>query len=160
MVVLYPLICQVAPDLSYSCFALILGHRIMFWTDWGGPAKIERANMDGTQRSAVIFTNIKWPNGLTIDYTDSKLYWTEAILDLIECANFYGNERRQVLRNLQHPFGLDVYGEYIFWGDWLTKDIRRANKTTGEGVTIIKEGVENIMEMRVFHAGRQKGMSW
>lgn len=38
----------------------------MYWTDWGKEPKIERANLDGTNRQALIVQNIVWPNGLTI----------------------------------------------------------------------------------------------
>lgn len=38
----------------------------MFWADWGEPAKIERAGMDGTHRSTIVSKDIRWPNGLTI----------------------------------------------------------------------------------------------
>ncbi|XP_066275348.1 low-density lipoprotein receptor-related protein 8-like [Branchiostoma lanceolatum] len=43
----------------------------MYWTDWGNPPKIERARMDGTQRSVI--GNIgqgHWPNGLALDASD------------------------------------------------------------------------------------------
>ena len=52
--------------LSYFLFV-----RLMYWTDWGNPAKIEVAAMDGTQRKVLINLSGKtsWPNGLTIDTT-------------------------------------------------------------------------------------------
>lgn len=40
--------------------------RWVYWTDWGEPAKIERAGMDGSHRSVVISSDIKWPNGLAL----------------------------------------------------------------------------------------------
>ena len=40
----------------------------MFWTDWGSPAKVERAHMDGTGRMTLANTNLMWPNDITIDY--------------------------------------------------------------------------------------------
>lgn len=42
--------------------------RFLFWTDWGHIAKIERANLDGSERKVLINTDLGWPNGLTLDY--------------------------------------------------------------------------------------------
>lgn len=52
----------------------------MYWTDWGETPKIEKAGMDGNPetRSVIISDKILWPNGLTIDYAASKLYWADA----------------------------------------------------------------------------------
>jgi len=40
--------------------------RYFYWTDWGKLAKIERAALDGTERSIIVSTELDWPNGLTI----------------------------------------------------------------------------------------------
>ena len=44
----------------------------MFWTDWGVPAKIERAGMDGSNRITIVSKDLKWPNGIAIDYTTQR----------------------------------------------------------------------------------------
>lgn len=40
--------------------------------------------MDGKDKMAVVSTKLEWPNGLTIDYTNDKLYWADAHLNYIE----------------------------------------------------------------------------
>ena len=52
----------------------------MYWTDWGDQplAKIERAGMDGTNRSVIINDDIVWPNGITIDKHTGSLIWCDA----------------------------------------------------------------------------------
>lgn len=40
--------------------------------------------MDGTNKVAIITTKLEWPNGITIDYTNDKLYWSDAHLSYIE----------------------------------------------------------------------------
>ncbi len=44
------------------------GQGYMYWSDWGTNAKIEKAGLDGTHRTALVSeeAEIKWPNGLTI----------------------------------------------------------------------------------------------
>jgi sugar lactone lactonase YvrE len=63
----------------------------MYWTDWGEHPKIERAGMDGSHfsRQVIIKTDIFWPNGLTIDYDDSKIFWADAKLHFIHRYAFH-----------------------------------------------------------------------
>lgn len=58
--------------------------RYVYWTDWGNKAFIGRVGMDGTNKAPIITTKIEWPNGITIDYTNDKLYWSDAHLNYIE----------------------------------------------------------------------------
>lgn len=65
----------------------------MYWTDWGEIPKIERAGMDGTNRSMIIDSEIYWPNGLTLDYGQQKLYWADAKHSFIHRCNLDGSSR-------------------------------------------------------------------
>lgn len=67
-------------------------HRLMFWTVWSrDEGSVHRAFTDGTNRS-VIWRKNGWPNGLTLDYMEERVYWAGAkyvngdciILDLFE----------------------------------------------------------------------------
>ena len=40
----------------------------MYWSDWGSAPRIEKACMDGSNRTVLIKFQIVWPNGLAIDY--------------------------------------------------------------------------------------------
>lgn len=65
----------------------------MYWTDWGEIPKIERAGMDGTNRSMIVDKDIYWPNGLTLDYDQQKLYWADAKHNFIHRCNLDGSSR-------------------------------------------------------------------
>lgn len=65
----------------------------MYWTDWGEIPKIERAGMDGTHRAVIIDSEIYWPNGLTLDYSQQKLYWADAKYNFIHRSSLDGTER-------------------------------------------------------------------
>lgn len=52
----------------------------MYWTDWGTHAKIERATLGGNFRTEVVNSSLVWPNGLTLDYEEERLYWADASL--------------------------------------------------------------------------------
>ena len=85
--------------------------RYLYWTDWGDEPRIERANLDGSDRIRIVDTDLGWPNGLVCDLTDRKLFWVDAKTDRIEMANMDGSERRIVLdKGLPHVFGLSLLG--------------------------------------------------
>ena len=74
----------------------------MYWTDWGNPAKIERASMDGQNRMVLHNTLLTWPNGITIDYSAQKLYWVDAFLDKLSILVLMALGDRLVIRKLMH----------------------------------------------------------
>lgn len=47
----------------------------VIWTDWGQQPRIERSDMDGSNRIILVTEDVVWPNGLTIDYTVDHIYW-------------------------------------------------------------------------------------
>lgn len=83
--------------------------RYMYWSDWGSQACISRAAVDGTRRN-VIVAKVGRANGLTIDYVQHRLYWTELGQHVIESSDLTGKERAVVIsENLEKPFGLTQY---------------------------------------------------
>ncbi|XP_067141982.1 low-density lipoprotein receptor-related protein 4-like isoform X1 [Centruroides vittatus] len=129
----------------------------MFWTDWGKLPKIERAFLDGTQRRVIIATDLGWPNGLTIDYEMEQIYWVDAHLDRIETADLNGKNRVQLIYDVTHPFGLTLYGPFIYWTDWQSKSIERAEKENGKNRTIILDNVIYPTEIKMVTSKRQSG---
>ena len=100
----------------------------MYWSDWGEPAKIERASMDGNNREVLIDTDLVWPNGLAIDYQLQRLYWTDAFTDRIEYSSVDGTGREILLTGLDHPFAITISGDQIFWTDWGNATVYTAHK--------------------------------
>ncbi|KAK3726510.1 hypothetical protein QZH41_014244, partial [Actinostola sp. cb2023] len=132
------------------------GRMYMFWTDWGEIPKIERAGMDGSNRTVIVKTNIYWPNGLTIDYKDNKIFWTDAKMNHIESTNFNGNRGRHIVRrSLPHPFALSLYGNKLYWTDWTTRSIHSCNKNTGHGIQTLKSNIDSPMDIHVYEPERQ-----
>lgn len=74
--------------------------RFMYWTEWGGKPKIDRAAMDGSERTTLV-PNVGRANGLTIDYAKRRLYWTDLDTNLIESSNMLGEPQNPG----QHPEG-------------------------------------------------------
>ena len=57
----------------------IFSFRRLYYTTWGPHCQIIQANMDGTNRSAITSPTLQlnWPNGLVVDKTLDRLYWTD-----------------------------------------------------------------------------------
>lgn len=94
--------------------------------------------MDGSGRVALISNSIHWPNGLTIDYTTNRMFWTDAKHHVIESARLDGTERKKVIsKGLHHPFAITVFEDLIYWTDWHFKSIFQTNKVSGHGFKAI-----------------------
>ena len=132
--------------------------RFMYWTDWGEVPKIERAGMDGSlsTRSVIVDDNIYWPNGLTMDYEESKIYWADAKLAYIHSCDYDGRHRRVIIDgNLPHPFALTLYNQTLYWTDWSTKSIHSCNKTSGMDRKVVFNNIHSPMDIHVYMAARQ-----
>ncbi|KAM4747690.1 low-density lipoprotein receptor-related protein 6 isoform 5-T5 [Rhinophrynus dorsalis] len=141
---------------SPRALALDPADGFMYWTEWGGKPKIDRAAMDGSERVTLV-PNVGRANGLTIDYVERRLYWTDLDTNLIESSNMQGLERDVIADDLPHPFGLTQYQDYIYWTDWSRRSIERANKTSGQNRTLIQDHLDYVMDILVFHSSRQAG---
>ncbi|KAH0616373.1 hypothetical protein JD844_027417 [Phrynosoma platyrhinos] len=141
---------------SPRALALDPAEGFMYWTEWGGKPKIDRAAMDGSERSTLV-PNVGRANGLTIDYVKRRLYWTDLDTNLIESSNMLGLDRDVIADDLPHPFGLTQYQDYIYWTDWSRRSIERANKTSGQNRTVIQNHLDYVMDILVFHSSRQAG---
>ena len=143
--------------LSNFCNSLF-GSRYIYWTDWGQAAKIERMSMDGDLSTRVVLHNVtgSWPNGLSIDFTLFRIYWTDAKLRVIESSRLDGSDRRQIVYlPEQHPFSIVIFEDYMYWSDWTSEAIYRANKFTGTDRTQIISRAFSMMGIEIYHALRQ-----
>ncbi|AWP02987.1 hypothetical protein SMAX5B_014046 [Scophthalmus maximus] len=116
---------------------------LMFWTNWNEQSpSIMRATLTGSNVLVIIGTDIRTPNGLAIDHRAEKLYFSDATLDKIERCEYDGSRRYVVLKNEPvHPFGLSVYGDYIFWTDWVRRAVLRADKYTGGDMKVLRADI-------------------
>uniref|UniRef100_A0A671LXS9 Low-density lipoprotein receptor-related protein 6-like n=1 Tax=Sinocyclocheilus anshuiensis TaxID=1608454 RepID=A0A671LXS9_9TELE len=135
---------------SPRALALDPAEGFMYWTEWGGRPKIDRAAMDGSGRITLV-PNVGRANGLTIDYTERRLYWTDLDTTLIESSNMLGLEREVIADDLPHPFGLTQYQDYIYWTDWSQRSIERANKTSGQNRTVIQGHLDYVIDWVGLH---------
>ncbi|ESO92872.1 hypothetical protein LOTGIDRAFT_162349 [Lottia gigantea] len=106
----------------------------MFWTDWGFEAKIEMAQMDGSNKQTFLMLDKdSWPNGLTIDRKAKILYWADAKYNKIECINLDKTNKRTLLQQEEaaHFFGIFAMGSYLYFTDWRKTFVSRMSKDGG-----------------------------
>ncbi|XP_075921535.1 low-density lipoprotein receptor-related protein 4 isoform X1 [Petromyzon marinus] len=141
--------------------ALALNHDsgYMYWTDWGENAKIERAGMDGSERTTVIAHNLGWPNGLAVDRAGSQLIWADAHTERIEASDLNGNHRRTLVSPVQHPYGLTLLGQHIFWTDWQTRSVQRADRLRGGAPFTVRGNLAGLMDIHAVDRTRPPGFN-
>ncbi|CAD6184265.1 unnamed protein product [Caenorhabditis auriculariae] len=131
---------------------------MMFVTDWSSSAFIAAAAMDGSSFKKIVTERITWPNAITLDIFANKLYWADAFLDVVEMANLDGSGRRTIISDagsVPHIFGLAVADDNLYWTDWTYRGLLRANKHTGENITVLAQTALLPYSLKVFHRSLQ-----
>lgn len=120
---------------------------MVYWTNWNSQAaSIQRAYITGYGMESIITTDIRMPNAITLDYENNKLYWADARLDKIERADYDGTHRVVLAHSTpKHPFAMAVYGDLLFWTDWVLRAVLRANKYSGADVVWLRKDIGRLM---------------
>ncbi|TKS91497.1 Low-density lipoprotein receptor 1 [Collichthys lucidus] len=136
----------------------------IYWTDWGNPAKIEKAGLNGGDRTALVTDNIVWPNGITLDQLNQRLYWVDSKLHTLSSIDVQGGGRRTLIIDedkLAHPLGLTVFEERVFWTDVSNNAILSANRLTGGDITPLAEHLASPEDIILYHNLKQPaGRDW
>lgn len=73
--------------------------RKLFWTDVGAQPVVESGSLEGKSRVIVASTNLVAPSGLTIDFTEDRLFWCDLRRGVVETASLDGSHRQVLLDN-------------------------------------------------------------
>lgn len=77
--------------------------------------------------------------------------------DKIERASLTGQNREVILSQAQYPFAVTVFQQDIYWTDWNTWIVYRANKDDGSGLIIMASNLQyRPNDIHVFSASRQE----
>ena len=78
--------------------------------------------------------------------------------DLFHQIHFLSYSVRSVLvKNLEHPFGLAIFGDHIYWTDQIDEHVQRANKTSGGNVTTLVDNLQgHVLDITVFIRNRTR----
>ena len=95
---------------------MIFSGRWLYWSDTGS-RRIERASMEGSNRTALHTTNLHTPYALTIDYATQTLYWADYALNKLESSNTDGSNRRLLTTNIRDPYFMTFFDGALYWSD-------------------------------------------
>lgn len=101
-----------------------INFRKIYWSDWGNISKIESSDLDGENRVVIRDHDLKWPNGITLDYQARKLYWVDASYKVVDSYDLSKKQFQRIYSAATHPFGITVLGDYIYWTDWIRKVVQ------------------------------------
>ncbi|CAH1788845.1 unnamed protein product [Owenia fusiformis] len=154
----------VAGDMhSPRAIALDPRYGMLFWSDWdANNPRIEMCSMSGDGRKTIMkvstLEGAGWPNGITVDYETTRVYWIDARSDSIHTINYTGGDHHEVLRGhdfISHPFSVSVFGNHVYWTDWRTNALVRANKWNGSDVEVIQRTTTQPFDLQIYHPKRQ-----
>ena len=74
---------------------------MLFFTDYGNVAKVERCNMDGTNRTRLVDYKIEQPTAVALDVVKKLVYWADAYLDYIDVMDYNGRNRHTIIHGSQ-----------------------------------------------------------
>jgi hypothetical protein len=76
-------------------------YRMLFFTDYGNVAKVERCHMDGTNRTRLVDYKTEQPTAVALDLVKKLVYWADSYLDYIEVVDYNGKNRHAVIQRSQ-----------------------------------------------------------
>eukprot|EP00062_Callorhinchus_milii_P012065 gi/632958694/ref/XP_007895185.1/ PREDICTED: pro-epidermal growth factor [Callorhinchus milii] len=113
----------------------------IFCASEGSAPSIDRATLDGTEIITILKTteNVK---ALTLDFIDRRLFWVqnspETASSSIGSCDYNGDSVQVMKQSMHHQaFGISLFAEHVYYSEWKTATIRRANKYTGKDVVTI-----------------------
>uniref|UniRef100_A0A672TRT8 Low-density lipoprotein receptor-related protein 4 n=1 Tax=Strigops habroptila TaxID=2489341 RepID=A0A672TRT8_STRHB len=132
--------------------------RKIYWTDTG-TNRIEVGNLDGSMRKVLVWQNLDSPRAIALYHEMGSLLWADAHTESKGNINLNGANRHTLLSPVQHPYGLTLLDSYIYWTDWQTRSIHRADKDTGANVILVRANLPGLMDIQAVDRARPLGFN-
>ncbi len=128
----------------------------IYWTDqrWDSSigavstSKIQRADFNGSSVQDVV-TGLGIAEGIAVDVSRGKVYWTDSDMGKIQRANLNGSNVEDLVTGIRMPkdIALDASGSKMYWADYEGMQISRANLNGSDVESIVTglEGPSNIV---------------
>lgn len=87
-------------------------------------------------------------------FRSRKLFWVDSLQDKLECSDFEGRKRSQIIMHIPHPFSVTMFESDIFWTDWYNKTVYSATKT-GNNIEVFRHGLDGALDVRAVSRQRQ-----
>ncbi|KAK0138020.1 Low-density lipoprotein receptor-related protein 1B [Merluccius polli] len=89
---------------------------MLFFTDYGNVAKVERCNMDGTNRTRLVTEHMEQPTAVALDLVRKLVYWADAYLDYVDVVDYHGGNRHTIIQGSQvsYIYGLTAFEDFLY----------------------------------------------
>ena len=77
----------------------------------------------------IIRSGVYWPNGLSLDRENERIYWIDAYLDKMESVFYNGSDRKLLIHAQSwefHPYDIVYYKGYVFWSSVFNNSMHQA----------------------------------
>ena len=136
----------------------------LFWLDRGGngvPAKIGKANMDGSEPEVIVKGNLEGPEFLTIDIQKEILYFSTSRNAKIESCNLDGSNRRTIISSEQNhpvakPTGIAVMDRRLYYVDPVYEKVVRVDSSDGSNEDVLLENEPHLRTLNIFQKRQRK----
>ena len=127
------------PNLN-NVMNLAIGGGKVYWTakTSASSGTINAANLDGSGMKE-LRSIMAIPIGITVDTTNSLLYWTNS-RGRIQSANLDGSGIRNVMQNIRNPNDLALAGGNVYWTESNHGSVRFVNLKGQKQVRVISTG--------------------
>ncbi|XP_033123963.1 low-density lipoprotein receptor-related protein 2-like [Anneissia japonica] len=108
----------ISTNTLHSCTCTVRPRRWIFWSD-SGTDRIERVNMDGSNRKIIIGSGLQAPYAIAVDPA-GILYWCDSDNETFEKSDLLGNFRETlngVYDTVGSCFSIAIHAEYLYWTD-------------------------------------------
>lgn len=152
---------EVIVDIEVRPQAIIIDpfHNTIYWVNYyGRPRTIQRLSVNGFFKQTIL--NVAQPSGLTIDYDNNLLYWTDDEYNQILSSDLVGNNIRVVPVSavIDEPYAIVVYQSNLYWTDASYSHIDIANQFTGVRQASISASLDRPTGIHVIDYSRQPGI--
>ena len=103
--------------------------------------------MDGTKPRKIV-SALNHPSGITIDFQDSRLYWTTAYSNRVQSSDMDGNDVETIVQlpKGSRPRGIGYLGGRIYWTCSETQKIQRSTES-GDSLRVLHTDTDILYHM-------------
>ncbi|KJH48001.1 Low-density lipoprotein receptor repeat class B [Dictyocaulus viviparus] len=143
------------PSVLPYALAIDSTHRLIFWSDIGKKASVNRMSIieDDGGVDIILDTSLIKPTALAVDPFAKRIYWIDEALDYIGFCNYDGTNRhvlaRKIGRGLQ---AIDVFADYVYFSDYSKGTVERMHKIHGSSMrTVVFSGLSHPRGIQIIH---------
>ena len=134
----------------------VLLNRLMFWTNWRINGKIEKSTLDGTQRVAIVTSNILTPTGISLDGRNKLVYWVDYNTGAIESVDYNGNNRKLLFQQCGIRFlGVTFTSSYLFVTGENTNVVYKVDASNETIVSNVSIGFRGLLGLAAYDRSLQ-----